>query len=52
MNLLAKQKQTHVEHELMVSGGQGRLRIQDSHVHIAIFKTDDPQETAVTIEVF
>ena len=52
MNLLAKQKQTHVEHELMVSGGQGRLRIQDSHVHTAIFKTDDPQETAVTIEVF
>ena len=52
MNLLAKQKQTHVEHELTVSGGQGRLRIQDSHVHTAIFKTDDPQETAVTIEVF
>ena len=36
----------------MVPGGQDRLRIQDSHVHTAIFKTDNPQETAVTREVF
>ena len=32
--------------------GQDRLGIQASHVHTAMFKTDDPQETAVTIEVF
>lgn len=40
------------EHELRAPRGQGRLRIQASHVHTAMFKTDDPQETAVTIEVF
>lgn len=32
--------------------GRGQMRIQASHVHTAMFKTDDPQETAVTTEVF
>ena len=52
MNLLAKQKQTHVEHELTASRGQGRLGIRDSHAHTAVLKADGPQETAVTTEVF
>ena len=57
MNLLTKQKQTHIENKFMAPKGEkkeGRinLELEDYQIEITIFKLDKQQGTTIALEIY